>query len=129
RLLTKQSVFEVYKVDTIHMADIFDFYNSFLHRGKFIKKTEKRIFLNDPSSRDTWRFIPNSTDTNHLVIESVLTGTFHKNKDLGVITRIADNNWSRPALLGNNINSPYDEEYGYFNVEESALYFSSKGHG
>lgn len=127
-LLGKQCVFEVYKTDTINSSNVFDFYNSFLKTGKFIEKSEKIFSFTESKYRNTWRFIPSSPDINQPVFESLYVGINHKNKDLVSIRKLSGNGWSSPANLGNIINSPYDEEYAYFNTVEHTLYFSSKGH-
>lgn len=36
--------------------------------------------------------------------------------------------WSRPKNLGENINTPYDEDYPFMHHDNQTFYFSSKGH-
>ncbi len=48
--------------------------------------------------------------------------------DIWTSKRLADGSWERPVNLGNTINTPYDESTPYFDVENSALLFSSIGH-
>ncbi len=48
--------------------------------------------------------------------------------DIWSSSRQADGTWAPPVNLGNTINTPYDEDTPYFDVENNALLFSSVGH-
>ncbi len=48
--------------------------------------------------------------------------------DIWSSRRLADGNWEAPVNLGSTINTPYDENTPYFDVENDALLFSSIGH-
>ena len=48
--------------------------------------------------------------------------------DIWSSKRLADGTWDAPVNLGNTINTPYDENTPYFDVENDALLFSSIGH-
>ena len=47
--------------------------------------------------------------------------------DIWTSQRLADGSWDRPVNLGNTINTPYDENTPYFDVDNNALLFSSVG--
>lgn len=128
KLLEKQYVFEVYKTDTISIEELYDFYNGLLKNGKFVERPGTNVAGNENKSINSRVFIPELLDKNQLIFESTQVGIFHKNRDLFSVRKLSENEWSHPENLGHGINSPYDEAYAYFNVSESALYFSSKGH-
>ncbi len=48
--------------------------------------------------------------------------------DIWSSRRLAEGTWEAPVNLGNTINTPYDENTPYFDVENDALLFSSIGH-
>lgn len=48
--------------------------------------------------------------------------------DIWSSRRLADGSWEPPVNLGNTINTPYDENTPYYDVENNALLFSSVGH-
>lgn len=48
--------------------------------------------------------------------------------DIFVIKAIDGSNWSAPARLGDNINSPGNELLPYLSADKSKLYFTSDGH-
>jgi hypothetical protein len=127
RLTEKQAQIEVYKVDSVSPNQLFSYYNGLLKSGKFQEKSTKNIFGSDSKPGNSWRFMPSFVTKGQGVFESSF-GTFKKNKDLVVVKKLDDDNWSRPENLGAVINSQFDEDYAYFNPAESALYFASKGH-
>ncbi len=49
--------------------------------------------------------------------------------DIYVMRKDKKGKWSKPENLSSVVNTEYDEEGPYFDVEHSTLYFSSKGHG
>jgi len=48
--------------------------------------------------------------------------------DIYVMRKLPDGKWSRPQILPENVNSPYDEESPYVHPDGVTLFFSSKGH-
>lgn len=48
--------------------------------------------------------------------------------DIWISQRLEDGTWGRPINCGNVINTPYDETTPFYDPEEDALIFSSKGH-
>ena len=49
-------------------------------------------------------------------------------KDLYRVNRLPNGEWALPQRLPDVINTPYDEDYAFFDEESSTLYFASKGH-
>jgi hypothetical protein len=48
--------------------------------------------------------------------------------DLYMSIKLPDNSWGTPVNLGNQINTPYDEDYPMFSADGKSLYFASQGH-
>lgn len=48
--------------------------------------------------------------------------------DIYVLRRLPNMKWSEPKKLGDNINTPYDEETPFMHPDGKTLFFSSKGH-
>ncbi len=48
--------------------------------------------------------------------------------DLYMSIRLPDNSWGTPINLGNQINTPYDEDFPLFSPDGKNLYFASQGH-
>ena len=48
--------------------------------------------------------------------------------DLYKINRLPDGSWSAPQRLPDNINTPYDDDFGFMHPNGTTFYFSSKGH-
>ena len=125
--LSKECKVNVYKADTINRKDLFSFYNRVLTGGKFKETTDRSFPFSETKERTTWRFEPAMLGKNEPVYGSS-PGAVRKSRDLVSVRKTTDNNWSRPENLGSVINTPYDEDFAYFNATESALYFASKGH-
>ncbi len=49
-------------------------------------------------------------------------------KQIYRVQNINHETWGIPEILDKVINTPYDEEYPYFDARNSTLYFSSRGH-
>jgi hypothetical protein len=126
KLLEKKYELDLRKTDTINREDLYSFYNRQLKSGKFVEKEGRSSFLSQTKDM-TWCFVPSLLSNSQPVFES-LPGGNHKSKDLFQVQKLPEDEWSHPANLGSIINSPYDEDYAFFNVGTSTLYFASKGH-
>jgi cell division protein FtsN len=127
KLLEKQFAFDVYKTDTISQGELFGYYNRLLKSGKFHEKKGRRSLFKEAKGQSTWCFVPALLGKDQPIYESSSRGS-HKNKDLFQVLQLSDDDWSKPEKLGSAINTPFDEDYAFFNASESALYFASKGH-
>ncbi len=58
RLLEKQTVLDVYKVDSVSRDELFSSYNRLMKSGKFQEIAEKSFLFGESKPRTTWRFIP-----------------------------------------------------------------------
>lgn len=127
-IVLKQLVLNVYKTDTVNQENLFDVYNGFVNAGKFREKQEKNFSFRDSRTRSFWRFVPTLTDKSQPIFETTTTGLAHKNQDITITHHLTENEWSRSENIGSVINTPFDEDFAYYNAAEPALYFSSKGH-
>ncbi len=97
--------------------------------GKLVKKPVE--FCSKTDLRENYRpmmYLPMYTEMNDFVY---VAGYESQKKGLRQIYRVKNINhetWGFPELLPAGINTPYDEEYPYFDSRTSTLYFSSKGH-
>jgi hypothetical protein len=97
--------------------------------GKLVKKPVE--FCSKSDIREEYRpmmYLPVYTEMNDYVYVS---GYDRQRKGLKQIYRVRNINhetWGIPEILDKVINTPYDEEYPYFDARNSTLYFSSKGH-
>lgn len=48
--------------------------------------------------------------------------------DLYMSIKLPDNSWGMPVNIGNQINTPYNEDYPMFSSDGKSLYFASQGH-
>lgn len=49
-------------------------------------------------------------------------------KDIYICRKLPNGNWSEPFKLGDQINTPYNEDFPYLSTDGVTLYFSSEGH-
>jgi hypothetical protein len=81
------------------------------------KAQETSMLIN--SKEDTIYFVSNNTNKKW---------GGRGGKDIYMITKNNEEKWTKPVNLGENINTPYDEEALYMHPDGTKLYFSSKGH-
>jgi hypothetical protein len=97
--------------------------------GKLMKKPVE--FCSKPDLRSgfrPWMFLPVYTEINEYVYAAGYEKGERNNKQLFRIKNINHETWGIPEPLDATINTPYDEEFPYFDTKTSSLYFSSKGH-
>ncbi|MFL5753057.1 MAG: hypothetical protein ACJ76F_06600, partial [Bacteroidia bacterium] len=49
-------------------------------------------------------------------------------KDIYIVKKLPNGEWSKPENMGSPINTPYDEDYPFLHPNGKVLYFASKGH-
>jgi len=69
-----------------------------------------------------------SPDERELYVVSDRPGGFG-GKDIYVIRRLPNGDWSEPQNLGMEINSPFDEDAPFLSLDGRTMYFSSNGNG
>lgn len=88
---------------------------------EFCNKTDLR------NNNKSWMFLPSYTELNEYVYLSGFERSRKNGKQLFRIRNINHETWGIPEPL-TDLNTPFDEEYPYFDAHTSTLYFSSKGY-
>jgi WD40-like Beta Propeller Repeat len=92
---------------------------------KLQKKTS--FFISPVDAKKKEKMLMFRTEQNEMIQTSY--GLDDKNKkDLFVNMLMGGDKWGIPKSLGENINTPFDEEYAYVSLNGRTMYFSSKGH-
>jgi len=97
--------------------------------GKLVRKPIEFCSKND--IREEYRpmmYLPIYTEMNDYVYVAGYDKQRKGIKQLYRVRNINHETWGIPEILDKVINTPYDEEYPYFDARNSTLYFSSKGH-
>lgn len=68
-----------------------------------------------------------SADGNTLFFASERAGGYG-GTDIYLVKKLPDGKWGVPQNAGSNINTPYNEDFPWFDSDSNALYFSSEGH-
>ncbi len=72
--------------------------------------------------------LPFYTEINEYVYVSGYHETGKKGKEIFRIKNVNHQAWGMPELLNEIINTNYNEDYPFFDIHSSTLYFSSEGH-
>jgi hypothetical protein len=97
--------------------------------GKVIRKpSEFNSKYDQKMNFSSLIYLPVYTEINEYIYVSGYEETGKKGKDIFRIKNINHQNWSLPEPLNNAINTPFDEDFPFFDTRTSTLYFSSEGH-
>jgi tetratricopeptide (TPR) repeat protein len=97
--------------------------------GKVIRKpAEFNSKMDQKMNFSSLMVLPAYTEVNDYIYVSGYDETAKKGKEIFRIRKIDNQNWSLPEPLNVNINTPWDEDYPYYDIRSSTLYFSSEGH-
>jgi tetratricopeptide (TPR) repeat protein len=107
---------DISNVGDIYEADIKDF--------KFKKKEKMGDAVNSKGFESAATI---SADGNTLFFASKRDGGLGE-KDIYMTKKLPTGDWAEPQNLGENINTPYDEDFPNLFYDGTTLYFSSKGH-
>jgi hypothetical protein len=97
--------------------------------GKLVRKPVE--FCSKTDLREGFRplmFLPTYTEINDFVYVAGYEKKKKNQKQLYRVRNINHETWGVPEALPLDINTPYDEEYPFFDSKNAVLYFSSKGH-
>jgi len=99
---------------------------SSIYGGIFLdpKEIEKKNDITDHNANEPNMYI--SPDGNTIFFSSDRAGG-SGGLDIYKSSKGADGIWSKPENLGDNVNTRFDEDYPFYDVSDSTLYFSSKG--
>ncbi len=105
-----------------HIDKYGDIYTSVKKNGTFVK------YLPFPENinKKTEHSASISADGNTLLF--VRGDDRDAQTDIYICRRLPNGNWSEPFKLGEEINSPYYEDFPYLSTDGVTLYFSSEGH-
>jgi len=125
RTLTRFHVLDVQTLQTNQLEKVSEITGS----GKLVKKPVEFCSKND--FKEGYRplmFLPVYTEMNDFVFTSGYEKHKKNLKQIYCVRNINHETWGIPELLNEVINTPYDDEYPYFDARTSTLYFSSRGH-
>lgn len=105
-----------------HIDKYGDIYFSFKKAGVFVKY----VAFPDHINKKTERSASISADGNTLFF--VRSESREDQTDIYICRRLPNGNWSEPFKLGEDINTPYNEDFPYLSTDGMTLYFSSEGH-
>jgi hypothetical protein len=105
------------------------FYNSFdfsAAAGRVVKAADQFLSAIDRNKKsESVMYIGNDR-------QKAFIASYGKNgengKDIYLVRKTPDNQWSLPENLGSIVNSTSDEDYPFLDRDGRTLYFSSKGH-
>jgi ribosomal protein L24E len=125
RLMTEQLNMEIVNKTPYDVEKLPKGYPSALVEDKLQKKTS--FFISPIDAKKKEKMLMFKTERNEMIQTSY--GLDDKNKrDLYSNMLMGGDKWGIPKSLGENINTPYDEDYAYVSLDGRTLYFSSKGH-
>ncbi|MDD2386433.1 MAG: hypothetical protein PHP52_06580 [Bacteroidales bacterium] len=116
------------KVISNRQTSLENFYYSYELKdfgGEIIVKTDE--FKGKADKRMDQSDLMYISNINNIVLLSSYGDSRKNSLDL-YISYKTPTGWSKPQLLSENINTPYDEAYPFLSDDGKTLYFSSKGH-
>ena len=105
-----------------HIDKYGDIYYSFKKAGAYVKYLPFPEYIN----KKTEHSASVSADGNTLFF--VRGESREDQTDIYICRRLPNGNWSEPFKLGEEINTPYNEDFPYLSTDGVTLYFSSEGH-
>jgi len=124
KLLGNLSELVVLEKKQLNESDYFRSYNLSDIGGKLLVKPADFISANDKKKKNkSIIYLPKSNDK--LFYSSYGE---NENKDIYIVKRLPNGEWSKPQEVGIPINTMYDEDYPFLHPNGKVLYFASKGH-
>ena len=105
-----------------HIDKYGDIYFSFKKAGAYVKYLAFPEYINKQIEHSA----SVSADGNTLFF--VRGESREDQTDIYMCRRLPNGNWSEPFKLGEEINTPYNEDFPYLSTDGVTLYFSSEGH-
>jgi hypothetical protein len=125
-LLTELHGLDVMRKKELNLSDYFEAYDMHSNGGTLLSEPDGFKTKLD-KSMNVNNIIYLTPDKKKAFFSSY--GNNEKNgKDIYMVNRNPDGSWGTPQNLGNEINTPYDEDYPVYDVPHRTLYFCSKGH-
>lgn len=124
RLLSDLNELVVLEKKQLAEGDYFRSYNLSDIGGKLLVKPEDFITSNDKKKKNkSIVYLPKSND--RLFYSSYGTSD---NKDIFIVRKLPNGEWSKPENLGLPVNTEFDEDYPFLHPNGKVLYFASQGH-
>ncbi|MDA9563689.1 hypothetical protein N9R81_03315, partial [Flavobacteriales bacterium] len=111
---------------TLNKSDFFRSYDVSSFGGKIITKPEDFDLAADKKAKETSiMYLDRNADR---LYYSSYGDKGKSGKDIYYSKKLPDGTWGEPQSIGSTINTPYNEDYPFYNPNTSTLYFSSNGH-
>lgn len=124
RLLSNLNELVVLEKKQLVESDYFRSYNLKDIGGKLLVKPQDFFTAADKKKKNkSIVYLPKSGD--QLYYASYGSGD---NKDIYIVRKLPNGQWSKAESIGSAINTPYDEDYPFLHPNGRVLYFASKGH-
>lgn len=96
--------------------------------GKLLAKPDEEAFRTPLDKKKKEKSIIYLATNNNQVFFSSYGDDAEHGKDIYVIRKLPNGEWSKPQTLGYPVNTEYDEDYPFLHPNGKVLYFCSKGH-
>jgi hypothetical protein len=106
-----------------------DFFRSYSLKGiggKIIVKPDE--FKTKLDNRKKESSIIYLSEAKNMVVFSSYGDKESTGKDIYKVVKLPNGEWSKPSSIGEDINTPFDDEYPFLHPDGKTLYFSSKGY-
>ena len=115
----------IYKNKTAFREYFFESYDLKKQEGRL--ENRYNFFEHEKDSMMSIVFVPDYLENQEILYFSA-RNKLRGDLDIYRTTKINDTTWSKPENLGDQINTPFDEDFPYIHSDGSTLYFASKGH-
>ncbi|MFL5762805.1 MAG: hypothetical protein ACJ77K_02615 [Bacteroidia bacterium] len=109
-------------------ADFFRSYDISDIGGKLLVKPDEDVFKTSLDKKKKEKSIIYLASNNNQVFFSSYGEDAEQGKDIYVIRKLPNGEWSKPQTLGYPVNTEYDEDFPFLHPNGKVLYFCSKGH-
>lgn len=113
---------ELSKADFYRAYDISDI------GGKLLAKPDEDAFKTPLDKKKKEKSIIYLASNNNQIFFSSYGDDLEHGKDIFVIRKLPNGEWSKPQTLGYPVNTEYDEDFPFLHPNGKVLYFCSKGH-
>ncbi|MCC6837483.1 MAG: PD40 domain-containing protein, partial [Bacteroidia bacterium] len=96
--------------------------------GKLLVKPDEPAFKSSVDKKKKENSVIYLATNNNQVFFSSYGQNTDRGKDIFVIRKLPNGEWSLPQTLGYPVNTEYDEDYPFLHPNGKVLYFCSKGH-
>lgn len=109
-------------------SDFFRSYDLSDIGGKLLVKPDEEAFKSALDKKKKEKSIIYLATNNNQVFFSSYGDDPDQGKDIYIIRKLPNGEWSKPQTLGYPVNTEYDEDFPFLHPNGKVLYFCSKGH-